>query len=640
MAGLRAFRPLLLGLAVPAAPLLVVLLGPEVAHSLGIATATATAVASLALLMAMGAAAFLTGLSVRVRRMALISSVASIAWAIVAALAALAGTGLLFIGALALLGALTGPALAYHLLLAEERRAVSPVRLQQLVLNCGRLLPALLILVLMAAGGFTWRGPLLALAAIAFIVGLAGFTIAEPPVPPGPSLGFAEGAAQLLQTSSVRLALGIAGAAGLLALPLELFQFQMLADRWMLDLGARAGILLAVQAAGVLGVLAARHVAGPPRRPGLLLVVVTGTLCGSAFTPLALTIALWLVASACAAAAVTAVFIASDALVPAHLRTHVAALRGILFAAGAVLGLVAMGSLAGQYGPAAAPVVAAIVALVMARRTVAMEQASVTDIAAAAARSEASARAGAHEPMLVCRGVDYAYGQVQVLFGVDFAVDTGEMVALLGTNGAGKSTLLRAIAGVGLCTAGTIRFRGEDVTYLSSQRRVRLGISQVPGGRAVFGALTVVENLLLFGYTLGRGKHEVRRGIDASFAAFPRLAERRNQKAATLSGGEQQMLGLSQALILRPQLLCIDELSLGLAPKVVGELMGMVRRINREGTAVVLVEQSVNIALQLVEHAYFMERGQVRFDGRAGDLLERPDLLRSVFLQGAGTGRS
>jgi ABC-type branched-subunit amino acid transport system ATPase component len=148
--------------------------------------------------------------------------------------------------------------------------------------------------------------------------------------------------------------------------------------------------------------------------------------------------------------------------------------------------------------------------------------------------------------------------------------------------------------------------------------------------------MTVVDNMRAFGYSLGRDRRAVERAIERSLEVFVRLAERRNQNASTLSGGEQQMLGLSRALILRPRLLLIDELSLGLAPVIVGQLLEMVREINRAGTAVVLVEQSVNIALNLVEHAYFMEKGEIRFDGRARDLLRRDDLLRAVFLEGAG----
>jgi ABC-type branched-subunit amino acid transport system ATPase component len=241
---------------------------------------------------------------------------------------------------------------------------------------------------------------------------------------------------------------------------------------------------------------------------------------------------------------------------------------------------------------------------------------------------------GRHLPLLGCRRIDFSYGQLQVLFGVDFTVDDGEMVALLGTNGAGKSTLLRVISGLGLPSGGSVHYRGTDITYIGAERRIALGISQVPGGKAVFGPMTVAENLAVYGYTLGRDRAAVSRGMDAAFDAFPRLAERRAQLASTLSGGEQQMLALSKALILGPRLLLIDELSLGLAPIVVGELLAMVRRINETGTSVVLVEQSVNVALSLVQHAYFMEKGEVRFDGPSTLLLRRPDLLRSVFLEG------
>jgi ABC-type branched-subunit amino acid transport system ATPase component len=241
-------------------------------------------------------------------------------------------------------------------------------------------------------------------------------------------------------------------------------------------------------------------------------------------------------------------------------------------------------------------------------------------------------------PVLACRGIDFSYGRLQVLFDVDFTVMDGEMVALLGVNGAGKSTLLKVISGIGIPSAGSVRFHGTDITYLDAERRVGLGVSQIAGGRAVFGPLTVIENLRVMGTNLGRERRRLEQGIEQCFDAFPRLAERRHQPAATLSGGEQQMLALSKALLLRPQLLLIDELSLGLAPVIVGQLLEMVRRINREGTGVVLVEQSVSVALTLVEHAYFMEKGEIRFDGRADDLLSRDDLLRAVFLEGAAAG--
>jgi len=245
---------------------------------------------------------------------------------------------------------------------------------------------------------------------------------------------------------------------------------------------------------------------------------------------------------------------------------------------------------------------------------------------------------GAHLPLLSCRHIDFSYGQVQVLFDVSFTVDDGEMVALLGTNGAGKSTLLRVISGLGVPSSGTVRLDGSDITYIDPASRVHRGITQIPGGRAVFGPMSVADNLRNFSYSLGRDRTAASRGIEAAFEAFPRLAERREQSARTLSGGERQMLALSKALILKPRLLLIDELSLGLAPAIVRDLLEMVRAINATGTAVVLVEQSVNVALSLVDHAYYMEKGEMRFDGPAPELLARPDLLRSVYLKGAAEG--
>jgi ABC-type branched-subunit amino acid transport system ATPase component len=241
-------------------------------------------------------------------------------------------------------------------------------------------------------------------------------------------------------------------------------------------------------------------------------------------------------------------------------------------------------------------------------------------------------------PLLSCRGVNFAYGQVQVLFNVSLTVDEGETIALLGTNGAGKSTLLRVVSGRAHPTSGSVHYRGADITFVGADKRVQLGISQVPGGRGVFGPLSVSENLRAYGHSLGRNRARLEQAIDETLGALPALNARRNQLASTLSGGEQQMLALGKALIMRPRLLLIDELSLGLAPIVVGQLLDMVRRIAAAGTAVVLVEQSVNVALSVVDRAYFMEKGEIRFDGAAKDLLQRPDLLRSVFLEGATRG--
>jgi ABC-type branched-subunit amino acid transport system ATPase component len=241
-------------------------------------------------------------------------------------------------------------------------------------------------------------------------------------------------------------------------------------------------------------------------------------------------------------------------------------------------------------------------------------------------------------PLLEVRGCDFFYGRVQVLFDVGFVVEEGSIVALLGTNGAGKSTLLRVMSGLGIPRRGTVRFRGQNVTYLGAERRLRLGIAHIPSGRPVFPTLSVVENLRTAGYSHGKDLDAIDGGVDSAFELFPVLADRRNQRAGTLSGGEQQMVALARALILKPRLLCIDELSLGLAPAVVSELLEVVKRIHAQGTTVVLVEQSANLALSVADRAYFMEKGEIKFSGAARDLLEREDLLRSVFLQGAAQG--
>ena len=240
------------------------------------------------------------------------------------------------------------------------------------------------------------------------------------------------------------------------------------------------------------------------------------------------------------------------------------------------------------------------------------------------------------EPLLGISDLDFSYGLVQVLFGVTLTVNRGEVLALLGTNGAGKSTLLRAVSGLSLPTAGEVLFDGEPVTRASTEARVRKGIVQVPGGKAVFPDLTVAENLIAGAYTFVWDTKRVRAQVEKVVGIFPRLAERLRQPAGLLSGGEQQMLAVAKALLLDPVILLIDELSLGLAPVVVEELLRTVEALNDQGVTIVVVEQSVNVALSIAHRAVFMEKGEVRVTGAASDLLERDDLVRAVFLGGEG----
>jgi branched-chain amino acid transport system ATP-binding protein len=239
------------------------------------------------------------------------------------------------------------------------------------------------------------------------------------------------------------------------------------------------------------------------------------------------------------------------------------------------------------------------------------------------------------EPLLRCQSIDVSYGPVQVLFGVDMTVEEGELVALLGTNGAGKSTLLRAICGLSRPGRGTVTYDGAEVTGADPAELARRGIGFMPGGRGVFGGLSIAENLRMAGWLLRDDPAALEQAVEEQLVRFPVLAERAGATAGLLSGGQQQMLALANALVNRPRLLLIDELSLGLAPIVVGELLDAVRQLTAGGTTVVLVEQSVNIALELAERAVFMEKGEVRFTGPTAELVGRSDLLRSVFIGGA-----
>ena len=224
---------------------------------------------------------------------------------------------------------------------------------------------------------------------------------------------------------------------------------------------------------------------------------------------------------------------------------------------------------------------------------------------------------------------------MQVLFDVNMEIDEGSCVALLGTNGAGKSTLLKAITGIVEADRGAVIFDGREMTHAPPNEIAGFGIRQVPGGQGVFLNLTVEENLQTASWLHRRDKAATEEGMQRVMELFPVLGERREDPAGNLSGGQQQMLALGMAFLSKPRLLMIDELSLGLAPVVVAQLLPLIDHLREEGTTIILVEQSVNLALAVADTAYFMERGPIRFHGPTRDLLERPDLMRSVFIEGA-----
>jgi len=238
---------------------------------------------------------------------------------------------------------------------------------------------------------------------------------------------------------------------------------------------------------------------------------------------------------------------------------------------------------------------------------------------------------GVEVPLLQVRNLDFSYGPVQVLFDVNFDVRRGETLAVLGTNGAGKSTLLRVISGLGFPDRGVVRLLDETITYLPAEARSRKGIVQVRGAD-VFPGLSVRDNLRAALAAHPAERKDAARRIENVYDVFPALRARRNQDAASLSGGEQQMLALGCALLFEPQLLLIDELSLGLAPLVVQSLLTVVERLKAEGYTMVIVEQSLNIASAISDRVIFVEKGRVRFDGPTHELAARDDLARAVFL--------
>ena len=228
--------------------------------------------------------------------------------------------------------------------------------------------------------------------------------------------------------------------------------------------------------------------------------------------------------------------------------------------------------------------------------------------------------------------IDFAYGQVQILFDVSFEVRKGEVLALLGTNGAGKSTILRVIAGLGTPARGVVRHHGRTITYVTPEFRTRLGIRMLPGGKGVFNDLSIRENLEVAAYNLRKDRAAMHEAIDGALALFPELAERADVPASALSGGQQQMLALAQVLTTKTDVLIIDELSLGLAPIMVERLVKVIEQLREQGMTIIVVEQSLNVAMAIADRAVFLEKGHVRFEGDMKELAGRDDLARAVFL--------
>jgi branched-chain amino acid transport system ATP-binding protein len=233
--------------------------------------------------------------------------------------------------------------------------------------------------------------------------------------------------------------------------------------------------------------------------------------------------------------------------------------------------------------------------------------------------------------LLKASGVSAGYGDVRVLHEVDITVKAGEIVCLIGSNGAGKTTLLRTLSGMATAVAGGIVFAGQSIFGQSAQEIVRRGIAHVPEGRRLFAGMSVRDNLLMGSYMRGDGRAVINKDLDFVLTTFPRLAERLNQDASTLSGGEQQMCAIGRGIMASPLLLMIDELSLGLSPKLVGELSKALLEINHGGLSILLVEQDVSTALRLAATGFVLDTGRIVLSGTTAELAVNPD-VRQAYL--------
>ena len=238
----------------------------------------------------------------------------------------------------------------------------------------------------------------------------------------------------------------------------------------------------------------------------------------------------------------------------------------------------------------------------------------------------------AQMPLLDVRGLQVAYGGIRAVKGIDLHVAPGELVALIGSNGAGKSSTLKTLAGLHPPASGEVHYDGRNLHNVAAHRRVGMGIALVPEGRAIFARLTVAENLLMGAYSRGDAP-EIAADLARMYQLFPRLAERRDQLAGTLSGGEQQMVAMARALMSRPRLLMLDEPSMGLAPLMVQKIFETIRDIAALGMSILLVEQNARLALQVAQRGYVMESGAITLSGPAGDLLGS-DVVQRAYLGG------
>jgi len=432
-----------------------------------------------------------------------------------------------------------------------------------------------------------------------------------------------------------------------------LFGNLFLIDKFHLDTASRSEFYAIVGLAAFLGlpfayILGDRYFRRAPQRPlviaGVCIAAYGILYVGSLYVPdLWMVTTLQLLGNAAVAPLAICIFLTLAATAPPEMRTICFAMFGVYslvfggFAGSVIIGAVsdALGGLHGIVVSLTLILPVCIVGgflLILGSRSVKRDITLVIEDVIERYTEGKRRQAGGEIPALQVHNLDFFYGSNQVLFDLNLQVEEGEMVALLGTNGAGKSTLLRAVSGLSHPHRGVVRIFGTNSTYLEPEQIIDQGVALLVGGKMTFPGLSVRDNLRIGGHSFRRDRIRAAHSLEEALHVFPELQSRIDQPAGTLSGGEQQMLALARVMMTRPRLLMIDELALGLAPMTVERLMGMVRRINDDGATVILVEQSVNRAMSLAQRCFFMERGEIRFDGPTSELMARDDLLRPVFL--------
>jgi ABC-type transport system involved in cytochrome c biogenesis ATPase subunit/sugar phosphate permease len=562
-------------------------LGPEVSRALHVSKSTLGALVALKILAVTCAALPVAAWVHNKPRRALVSVLTAFGWSAMTLVTGTVVAAWQLAMVLVVDGATSGSVQAVHrplLIDSYEPRARVRVLAGYRAADQAGSVVAPLLVGLFALIGLTWRGTfgllgLLCVAASFFALRLRdpGYgardervlreTVRETEQLAGEpevlvEMGFFESVRRLLLLASVRRLLVGNAVLGMMLVPLNTYLVFFLDERWGLGPVARAVVfaILPLFAIAALVVFGRRGEALFRRNPGELANVGAATLAAGvillAVSIAAPVFAVMVVALGCAFGCFAVTFPALEtallSVVAPKLRPHAAALSGIALAAvGGFGGLVLLGSIDRRFGitgAIASVVLPGLLAAAVLRGAAPLASDDLDRLVAEIVEEEevgALRATGAKLPLLAVSGVEFSYDTVQVLFDVDLRVEAGEMVALLGTNGAGKSTLLRVISGLGLPSRGTVRLDGHDITFIDAERRVGLGISQVPGGKAVFGQLSVVENMRIHGWSLGRDRKTVDRRIEEALAAFPRLAERRDAPAGALSGGEQQMLALA-----------------------------------------------------------------------------------------------